>query len=119
MPRRRSSGPWRRWAPCWRGLGSTGVQNALDSAVFGLLGLITAYPVEDETRLADKGGRVLPDARLLQTGSTARDLAETVHTDIARGFLYGIDCKSGQRVGADHTIRDGDVIKIVSTANRR
>lgn len=99
-------------------LRSTGVQDALDSAVFGLLGLITAYPVEDETRLADKGGRVLPDARLLPAGSTARDLAGTVHTDIARGFLYGIDCKSGQRVGADHTIRDGDVIKIVSTANR-
>ena len=99
-------------------LRTTGVQEALDGAVFGLLGLITAYPVEDETRLADKGGRVLPDARLLPAGSTARDLAGTVHTDIARGFLYGIDCKSGQRIGADYTVRDGDVIKIVSTANR-
>lgn len=99
-------------------LRSTGIQEALDSAVFGRLGLITAYPVEDETRLADKGGRVLPDARLLQPGSTARDLAGTVHTDIARGFLYGIDCKSGQRIGADYTVRDGDVIKIVSTASR-
>ena len=99
-------------------LRSTGIQETLDSAVFGVLGLITAYPVEDETRLADKGGRVLPDARLLPPGSTARDLARTVHTDIARGFLYGIDCKSGQRIGADYTVRDGDVIKIVSTASR-
>ena len=99
-------------------LRSTGIQETLDSAVFGVLGLITAYPVEDETRLADKGGRVLPDARLLPPGSTARDLAGTVHTDIARGFLYGIDCKSSQRIGADYTVRDGDVIKIVSTASR-
>lgn len=100
-------------------LHTTGVQEVLDRAVFDILGFITAYPVEDETRLADKGGRVLPDARLLPIGSTARDLAGTVHTDIARGFLYGIDCRNGQRIGADHTVQDGDVIKIVSTANRR
>lgn len=99
-------------------LHSTGVQEALDSAVFGRLGLITVYPVEDETHLADKGGRVLPDARLLPVGSTARDLAATVHTDIATGFLYALDCKTGQRIGADHLVQDGDVIKIVSAAKR-
>lgn len=99
-------------------LGSTGVQRALDSAVFGGLGLIAAYPVEDETRLTNKDGDVLPDVKLLPRGSTARDLAGAVHTDLAGGFLYAIDCKSRQRIGADHPLQDGDVVKVVSTAGR-
>lgn len=97
---------------------STGVQEALDSAVFGRLGFVVAYPVEDESRLADKGGRVLPDARLMPPGSTARDLAGTIHADIAAGFLHAIDCKTHQRIGGDHVLADGDVIKVVSTAGR-
>lgn len=95
-------------------LGSTGVQKALNSAIFDKMNLITAYPVEDETRLTNKDGVVLPDVLLLPQGSTAKDLAYMVHTDIGKGFLYGIDCKTHQRIGADHTIQDGDVIKIVS-----
>lgn len=96
------------------GLGSTGVQKVLNSAIFDKMNLITAYPVEDETRLTNKDGVVLPDVLLLPQGSTAKDLAYMVHTDIGKGFLYGIDCKTHQRIGADHTIHDGDVIKIVS-----
>lgn len=99
-------------------LGSTGVQKALNSAIFDQLNLITAYPVEDETRLTNKDGVVLPDVLLLPQGSTAKDLAYMVHTDIGKGFLYGIDCKTHQRIGADHTIKDGDVIKIVSAGAR-
>ena len=99
-------------------IGTTGVQEALDRAVFGLLGLNVVYPVEDETRLCNKDGEVLPDARLMPPGSTARDLALSVHADIARGFLFGINCKSRQRVGSDYELRDGDVIKIVSSASR-
>ena len=99
-------------------LGSTGVQKALNSAIFDKLNLITAYPVEDETRLTNKDGVVLPDVLLLPQGSTAKDLAYMVHTDIGKGFLYGIDCKTHQRIGADHTIKDGDVIKIVSAGAR-
>lgn len=99
-------------------VGSTGVQRALDAAVFGSMGLMAVYPVEDETRLTNKDGEVLPDVKLLPPGSTARDLAEAVHTDLARGFLYGIDCKTRQRIGADHPVRDGDVIKVVSAMGR-
>ena len=102
-----------------RRLGSTGVQKVLDSAVFDTLGLVAAYPVEDETRLTNKDGQVLPDVVLLPQDSTARDLAAAVHTDLAKGFLYGIDCRTRQRIGADHTIQHGDVIKVVSTARRR
>ena len=97
---------------------STGIQKALDRAVFELLGCIAAYPVEDEARLADKSGHVLPDAKLMPGGSTARDLAQMVHADIAAGFLHAIDCKTRQRIGGDHKLRHGDVIKIVSTQSR-
>lgn len=97
-------------------IGSTGVQETLDRAVFGVLGLVPAFPVEDETRLTDKNGVILPDVKLMPRGATAKDLAAEVHTDIARGFLYAINCKTRQRVGADYILEPGDVIKIVSTA---
>ncbi len=99
-------------------IGTTGVQRALNHAAFDLLKLNVVYPVEDETRLCNKDGDILPDAKLLPHGMTARDLARAVHADIEKGFLFGIDCKSKQRIGADHVLRDGDVIKIVSSTSR-
>lgn len=98
--------------------GGTGVQSVLDSACFALLKLIVVYPVEDESKLTNRNGEVLPDARLLPPGSTARDLARTVHEDLAKGFLYAVDAKTKQRVGAEHQLKNGDVIKIVSTLSR-
>ena len=50
--------------------------------------------------------------------STAKDLAETIHSDLAKGFLHAIDAKTKQRIGADHKLKNGDVIKIVSTLSR-
>jgi len=100
-------------------IGTTGVQRILDSTIFDMLGMIVVYPVEDETKFTDKNGTVFPDAKLLAPGSTAKDLAETVHADIAKGFLYGIDCKTGQRIGADHKLHHGDIVKIVSAGSRR
>ena len=96
----------------------TGIQNALETAVFDLLKLSVVYPVEDEAKLCNKDGQVLPDAKLMQPGSTAKDLAQSVHADIAKGFLFAIDCKSKQRIGADHILKNGDVIKIVSSMSR-
>ncbi len=98
--------------------GSTGVQQALNSAYFDLLHAIVVYPVEDENRLSDKKGNVLPDAYVMYEGDTARDLAYKIHTELGDGFLFAIDVKRGRRVGADYELRDGDVIKIVSTAKR-
>lgn len=97
---------------------STGIQKVLDSTVFDLLRFIVVYPVEDETRLTNKDGDVLPDSKLVLQGSTAKDLAGMIHADIAKGFLHAIDCKTKQRVGGDHELQDGDVIKIVSTLSR-
>jgi ribosome-binding ATPase len=99
-------------------LGGTGVQQVLDSACFDLLKLITVFPVEDETKLSNKNGEVLPDAKLLRSGATARDLAKSIHQDLANGFLFAIDAKTKQRVGAEHQLKNGDVLKIVSTLSR-
>ncbi len=99
-------------------IGTTGVQQILNSACFDLLKLIVVYPVEDETKLSNKDGEVLPDARLLLPGSTAKDLAQTVHADLAKGFLHAVDAKTKQRIGAQHQLKNGDVIKIVSTLSR-
>jgi len=96
----------------------TGIQKILNAAVFDSLNLIAVYPVEDETKLANKDGVVLPDAKLLPKDSTAKDLAGLIHADIAKGFLHAIDCKTKQRIGSDQKLKNGDVIKIVSTLSR-
>jgi len=97
---------------------TTGVQKILNSIVFDVLDMITVYPVEDETKLTNKQGQMLPDVRLLKKGSTAKELAFTIHQDIGNGFLHAIDAKTKQRIGADHTLKSGDIIKIVSTLSR-
>ena len=96
-------------------LNSTGIQTALNSAIFRVLKLIVVFPVEDETRLSNKDGEVLPDAKLLSENATAKNLAEIIHQDIAKGFLYAVDVKTKQRISADHQLKNGDVIKIVSS----
>ena len=81
-----------------------------------MLNLIVAYPVEDETHLSDKEGRILPDAHLIPLGSTAKDLAYRVHTDLGDHFIRAIDARTHRVVGAEHQLKDGDVIRIVTDA---
>jgi len=95
--------------------GGTGVQEAINAAYFGLLNAIVVFPVEDETRLSDKSGKVLPDAYVMKGGSTTHDLARTVHSELAEGFLYAIDARTGRRLAGDHKLSNRDVVKIVST----
>jgi len=98
--------------------GSTGVQEAINSAYFKLLKNIVVYPVEDEKNLTDKKGRVLPDAFLVPLGSTVRDLAYRIHTDLGESILYAIDARKGTRLGVDAVLNDRDIVKIVSSAKR-
>lgn len=95
--------------------GGTGVQKAINTAVFDLLDMIVVYPVEDENKYCDGQGRVLPDAFLMKRGSTPHDLAYRIHSDIGDGFLYAVDAKSKMRIRENHELRHNDVIKIVST----
>ncbi|SEL73654.1 redox-regulated ATPase YchF [Haloferax larsenii] len=96
--------------------GGTGMQEAINTAVYDLLDHITVYPVQNESKWTDGTGNVLPDAFLLPEGSTPRDLAYAVHSDIGEGYLHAVDAKSKRRIAEDHELSEGDVIKIVSTA---
>ncbi|MBC7114455.1 MAG: redox-regulated ATPase YchF [Archaeoglobi archaeon] len=93
--------------------GGTGVQKCINRLVLDVLDMIVVYPVEDENRLSDKEGNVLPDAFLMKRGSTARDLAYEIHSDIGKSFLYALDVRTKRRLGEDYELKDGDVLKIV------
>ena len=88
----------------------------INKIVFELLGNIVVYPVEDEHKYSDSMGNVLPDAILLHNGATAHDLAAAIHTEIADKMLYAIDARKKMRIGKDHKLQDGDIVKIVSAA---
>jgi len=94
--------------------GSTGVQQVINTAVFDVLGYKVVYPVEDENKWTDKKGNVLPDAFLLPPNATALDLAYAVHTDIGKKFIAAVDARTKRRVGKDHVLKNGDVIKIIA-----
>jgi len=96
--------------------GSTGVQACIEEAVSRLLDLVVVYPVEDETRWTDKKGNVLPDAYLVLRGSTARDVAFKVHTDLGTHFIRAINGRTKMVVGHDHPVQDGEILKIVAKA---
>ena len=93
--------------------GSTGIQKCIEGAV-KMLDLIVVYPVEDDNHLTDKEGRVLPDAHLVPRGSTAKDLAYKVHTDLGDHFIRAIDARTHRVIGSDHELKDGDVISIIA-----
>jgi len=94
--------------------GSTGVQDCIEKAVYDILDLIVAYPVEDEHHLTDHDGNVLPDAYLMPKGATVKDLAYMVHTDLGEHFIRAIDIHTKRIVGADHELKNNDIIKIIS-----
>ena len=94
----------------------TGVQKTINQVVFNILNKIVVYPVEDETHMKDGKGNVLPDAFLMDKGSTPRDLAFRVHTDIGKNFLYAVNARTKRRIKDDYELQNGDVIKIVSAA---
>jgi ribosome-binding ATPase YchF (GTP1/OBG family) len=98
--------------------GSTGVQEAVNTAFFRLLSMITVYPVEDVEHLSDHAGRVLPDAYLVPYGTTARQLAYIIHTELGQGFIYAVDVREKKRVGEDYALKDRDVVSIVSARKR-
>jgi ribosome-binding ATPase YchF (GTP1/OBG family) len=94
--------------------GSTGVQDALDKAVFELLGMIAVFPVENEKKLTDSKGNVLPDVYLVHRDSTARDLAYEIHTELGEKFAFAIDALTGRRLGSDEKLSHRMIVKIVT-----
>lgn len=98
--------------------GTTGVQEAINTAYFKLLDMITVYPVEDLEHLSDHNGRVLPDAYLVPKGTTAHQFAYIIHTELGEGFIYAVDARHKTRIGEDAILKDRDVISIVSAKKR-
>jgi hypothetical protein len=96
----------------------TGVQFAINVAVFKLLKMNSIYPVADEKNLSDKKGRVLPDLILLKDGATITDLAKEIHSDLTKGLLYGKDLRYKLRLPVDYQLRDRDVVSLVSAVQK-
>jgi len=96
----------------------TGVQFALNVAVFKLLKMSAVYPVYDVKSLSDRHGNVLPDVYLMPDGATVEDLAREVHSELARGLLYAIDARTGLRLPSSYKLKDRDVLSIVSSSKR-
>lgn len=94
--------------------GSTGVQQAIDTAVFELLKHIAIFP-GGVNKLADQHGNVLPDCFLLPPGSTALDFAAKIHTDLAKNFVAAIDVKTKRKVGREHLLKHRDVVEILTS----
>lgn len=98
--------------------GSTGVQQVVDRAVYDFLDMIVVYPVDDENKFTDKKGNVLPDAFLVPKGTTAREFAYLIHTDLGETFIHAIDARTKRRIGEDHELKDRDIIRIVAAKGR-
>ncbi|MDG6221751.1 MAG: redox-regulated ATPase YchF [Candidatus Bathyarchaeota archaeon] len=98
--------------------GSTGVQEAINTAFIELLQMVAVYPVEDVEHLSDHKGRVLPDVYLVPFGTTARQLAYIIHTELGDSFIHAIDIRGKTRIGEDYVLKDRDVISIVSAKKR-
>lgn len=97
--------------------GGTGVQQAINTAVYNVLDQITVYPVRNASDWTDADGRMLPDAELLPAGATPVDLAYAIHSEIGDGYLSAVDARSGRAISEDHTLAERAVVRIVSTAS--
>jgi len=96
----------------------TGVQFAINIAVFKLLKMNSIYPVANEEKLSDKKGNVLPDLILLKDGATVTDLSNEIHTDLTKGLLYAKDLRYNLRLPKTYQLRDRDVISLVSASKK-
>ena len=97
----------------------TGVQFAINVAVFKLLKMNAIYPVANVQNFSDKHGNVLPDVYLLKSGSTVEDLAREIHSELAKGMLYAVDARDGLRLPLDYHLKDRDVLSIVSARSKK
>jgi ribosome-binding ATPase YchF (GTP1/OBG family) len=93
--------------------GGTGVQKALEEALFEELGVMAVFPGGADG-LGDEHGNILPDCFLVTENSTAEDFAYTIHSGLGEGFLHAIDCRENRQIGSDHKLEHRDVIEIFS-----
>ncbi|MFC5972190.1 redox-regulated ATPase YchF [Halomarina salina] len=94
--------------------GQTGVQAALETALFDELGVKAIFPGSSNGVVTDEG-KVLRDCFLLPPEATTEDFAYFLHSDIGEGLLHGVDCRSKRQIGSGHHLNHRDVVEIVST----
>mgnify|MGYP000049960372 CR=1 FL=1 len=94
--------------------GSTGVQEVLNRVYFDKLGLIPVYPVADASSLTDSEGNVLPDVYLVPRGTTVKQLAYMIHTELGESFIYAVDVRKKTKLGENTVLKENDVISIVA-----
>ena len=94
--------------------GATGVQAAIETALFDILGVTPVFP-GGANGLGNDRGEVLPDCLLLPPDSTAEAFAYALHTDIGEGFLHAIDCRTNRQVGGSYAVEARDVLEVVTT----
>jgi len=99
--------------------GSTGLQDVLNTAFFTLLDMINVYPVEDAEKLTNHQGHVLPDCFLVPKGTTAKQFAGVIHSDLAESFIHAVDARTKKRLGDTYILQNNDIIQIVSAKSRR
>ena len=97
----------------------TGIQQALNTLAFRLLKMNMVYPVSDDSKFSDNHGNVLPDAHLMEDGSTPVDLAETVHSRLKEDYILAIDARTGLRLPKDYTLRHRDIVRIMTQKRAR
>ena len=90
----------------------TGVQQALETALFEELDAIAVFP---GARKPQDDGTFLQDCFVLPDGSTAEEFAYFLHTDIGEGFLHAHDVRSQRQIGADTELDHRDVVEITTT----
>lgn len=94
--------------------GSTGILPLLEHIIFDILHQVVVYPVQDENHWVDGEDRILPDAFLVSSDSTCKEMAYKVHTDLGEGFIRAIHGVTKRTIGADYVVQNNDVIKIHS-----
>ena len=91
----------------------TGVQTALNKLLFEKMRCKVVFTVEDEKRLCDGRGRILPDAYIVTENTTPRDVAGLIHSDVAANYKGAIDCRTSLKIKNDEPVKNGQILKIL------
>jgi len=95
--------------------GSTGVHKALNLAV-ELAGLIPVYPVKNVRTFGDRSGEgAFAECVLLPRGTTVRQFAKMLHTEIDRNYIYAEGPNSIRLGENDEITPETSVIRFVTT----
>lgn len=84
----------------------------LKREIFNKLSLIRIF-LKPQGKKAD-----LEEPLIIRNGSTVKDVANKLHRDFVRNFrhakIWGTSVKfEGQKVGLDHVLNDGDILRII------